>query len=76
MRRGFIRMDKGKLELARDKYSNVPPVVNNMEGWLIDAPWGIGLRFYPIGTGYAGMRETLIDGAVTLLERLGGAEND
>jgi len=69
-------MDKGKLELARDKYSNVPPVVNNMEGWLIDAPWGIGLRFYPIGTGYVGMQETLIDGVVTLLERLGGAEND
>ena len=69
-------MDKGKLELARAKYRNVSPVVNGMEEWLIDAPWGIGLRFYPLGTGYAGMRETLIDGAVTLLERLGAAEND
>jgi hypothetical protein len=69
-------MGKSQLEEAREKYRNVLPIVNGMEGWLIDAPWGIGLRFYPIGTGYAGMQETLIDGAVTLLERLGGAEND
>ena len=68
-------MDKGKLELARDKYSNVPPVVNNMEGWLIDAPWGIGLRFYPLGTGYAGMQETLKNETITLLEKLGGTQN-
>jgi hypothetical protein len=69
-------MGKSQMEKAREKYRNVSPIVNGMEGWLIDAPWGIGLRFYPLGTGYAGMRETLIDGAVTLLERLGGAEND
>jgi hypothetical protein len=71
-------MGKSQLEEAREKYRNISPVVNNMEGWLIDAPWGIGLRFYPIGTGYAGMQEALKngDGAVTLLERLGGAEND
>lgn len=71
-----MKMQKSKLAEARKRYSNISPVVNGMEGWLIDAPWGIGLRFYPIGTGYAGMQEALIDGAVTLLERLGGAEND
>jgi len=71
-------MGNSQMEKARGKYRNVSPIVNGMEGWLIDAPWGIGLRFYPIGTGYAGMQETLKngDGTVTLLERLGGAEND
>jgi hypothetical protein len=70
-------MGKSQLEEAREKYRNVSPVVNGMEGWLIDAPWGIGLRFYPIGTGYVGMQETLKDGdgTVTLLEKLGGTQN-
>ncbi len=68
-------MGKSQLEEAREKYRNISPVVNNMEGWLIDAPWGIGLRFYPIGTGYAGMQETLKNETITLLERLGGTQN-
>jgi hypothetical protein len=41
-------MGKSQLEEAREKYRNISPVVNNMDG----------------------------DGTVTLLERLGGAEND
>ena len=71
-------MGKSQLEEAREKYRNISPVVNNMEGWLIDCALGIGLRFYPIGTGYIGMQETLKngDGTVTLLERLGGFIND
>jgi hypothetical protein len=68
-------MGKSQLEEAREKYRNISPVVNNMEGWLIDAPWGIGLRFYPLGTGYTGMRETLKNETITLLERLGGTQN-
>lgn len=36
-------MGKSQLEEAREKYRNVSPIVNGMEGWLIDAPWGIGL---------------------------------
>ena len=52
-------MGKSQTEKAREKYRNVSPIVNGMEGWLIDAPWGIGLRFYPIGTGYAGIQKPL-----------------
>ena len=65
-------MGKSQIEIAREIYSKAQPQVNGMEAWIIRSPWGIGLRYYPINEGYAGMTEKVETGTVTLMEKLQG----
>ena len=65
-------MGKSQLETAREIYNKAQPQVNGMEAWIINSPWGIGLRYYPVGQAHEGMEEVLKDGTVTLIEKLQG----
>lgn len=55
---------------CRESHSNVPSKINGQQAWIFIAPWGAGVRFYPIDTGHKGMQEKTSNGLITLIEKL------
>ncbi len=41
-----------------------------LTAWIVEAPWGLGVRFYPEGEDHEGMVDTTVDGDVVLIEQL------
>lgn len=46
---------------------NINKKTNGLEAWIVSAPWGLGVRFYPVGSGYPGMIDSK---EIKLVERL------
>jgi len=60
-----------QIQQCKRDHANIPVVVNGQEAWICGHPWGVGVRYYPVGTGSVGMKEQTQDGFVVLLEELG-----
>jgi len=60
-----------QIQQCKRDHASIPAQSNGQEAWICGHPWGVGVRYYPIGTGSIGMREETQDGFVVLLEELG-----
>ena len=55
---------------CRESHSNAPLKINGQQAWIFIAPWGAGVRYYPIDIGYRGLQDKTRDGLITLIEKL------
>lgn len=54
----------------RQEYDKCPQLQNGMEALIVNAPWGVGVRFYPENTMCSGKTDETEDGTVVLIEKL------
>jgi hypothetical protein len=65
-----LELAENNIITVKNNHKNTPKIINGMEAWITSASWGMGVRYYPIKTGYPGMIETVNDGDIELVKKL------